>query len=116
MLDVVLLIAVLLLLALMMFGWKFEADDNGVSLKLLSRFVVAHIPYREIDKIERIGWQRAWWLNLSSLVGRRQWNWGGSLVGERVVIHRRDGTLFILAPRDPDLFLGDLERRRKLLQ
>jgi hypothetical protein len=59
MLDVVVLIAVLLLLALVMFGWKFEADEKGVTLRLLSRFVVAHIPYREIDKVERIGWQRA---------------------------------------------------------
>jgi hypothetical protein len=78
--------------------------------------VVAHIPYDEIDKVERMSWRRAWWLNLSSLVGRRQWNWGGSLFGDRVVIHRRDGTLFILAPRHPDLFLRDLEGRRRLLQ
>jgi hypothetical protein len=94
----------------MLLGWESQADDRGVSLKLLSRFVVARVPYGEIEKIDRVDWKRAWSLNLGSLIGRRQWNWGGRLFGERLVIHRRDGTLFILAPRDVDRFLREVDK------
>jgi hypothetical protein len=106
------LVAVLLFLALMIFGWKSEADDSGVSLKLLSRFTLARVPYGEIEKAERVDWKRALWLNMGSFTGRRQWTWGGRLFGDRIVIYRRDGTLFLIAPRDPDRFLRELEKRR----
>jgi hypothetical protein len=110
--DIVGLTLVLLFVAVMMFGWKTEADDSGVSLKLLSRYVVARVAYREIAKVERVNWKCAWLMNLRSLTGRRQWNWGAGLFGDRVVIHRRDGTLFIMTPRDPDQFLREVENRR----
>jgi hypothetical protein len=90
---------------------SYQIDDEGVSVKVLGRFVPLRVRHDEIRTVERMSWGRAFLLNFQSMVGRRQWNWSNRLLGERVVIDRADGTLFILTPDDPDQFLRDLERR-----
>lgn len=111
--------AVTILLVLMMWQflypllWEYAVDEQGVSVRVLSRFVPVRISYDQIDKVERVDWSHALRINFGGLVGRRQWNWSNRLFGERLVIYRKDGTIVLLTPQDPDRFLFDLETQRR---
>lgn len=90
----------------------YEVDEEGVSVRVLAKFVPLRVRHRDIQRLERMSWWHALRLNFQSLTGRRQWNVGNRLFGERVVIHRNDGVLVVLTPADVDRFVREVERKR----
>lgn len=96
---------------------RYEEGDGDLRVRLIGQWTLKRIPYAEIVGVAPVSfWSAAWPIGLRpGDRGRKQWNIANRLVGKRVAVTLRDGTVFILTPSDPGAFVHRLTRPRELL-